>query len=76
MYALFRTVKFLKPYKRNAILAMVLLTLVVLVDLSIPRFVQVIIDQGVTPRNMQVILNTSLIMVGASILSATLSSKW
>lgn len=73
MYALFRTVKFTKPYKRDAILAMVLLTLVVLVDLSIPRLVQVIIDQGVTPRNVEVLLNTSLIMIVASILSALLA---
>lgn len=73
MYPLFRTVKFLRPYKRDAILAMVLLTFVVLVDLSIPRLVQVIIDQGVTPRNMQVLLNTSLIMIVASILSALLA---
>jgi ATP-binding cassette subfamily B protein len=73
MSALIRALKFLKPYTRDAVLAMVLLALVVGVDLSIPRFVQVIIDQGVASKNMSVIFQTSLIMIGASILSALLS---
>jgi ATP-binding cassette subfamily B multidrug efflux pump len=73
MSALIRALKFLKPYTRDAVLAMVLLALVVGVDLSIPRFVQVIIDQGVVSKNMSVIFQTSLIMIGASILSALLS---
>lgn len=73
MSALTRVLTFLKPYKRDAILAMVLLALVVGVDLYIPRLLQVIIDQGVAKKNMEVILNTSLIMIGASILSAIIS---
>ena len=72
MSALTRIIKFVKPYKRDAILAMLFLVLVAGVDLSIPRLVQVIIDQGVTPKNMEVIFNTSIIMIGASILSALL----
>lgn len=73
MSALTRVLTFLKPYKRDAILAMVLLALVVGVDLYIPRLLQVIIDQGVAKKNMEVILNISLIMIGASILSAIIS---
>jgi ATP-binding cassette subfamily B multidrug efflux pump len=52
---------------------MVFLALVVIVDLAIPRLLQVIIDQGVVAQNMDVIVNTSLIMIGASILSALLA---
>ena len=73
MSALTRVLKYLKPYKRDAVLAVVLLTLVVGVDLYIPRLVQVIIDQGVANKNMEVILNTSLLMIGASIFSALLA---
>jgi ATP-binding cassette subfamily B multidrug efflux pump len=73
MSVLTRVLKFLKPYTRDAVLAMALLALVVGVDLSIPRFVQIIIDQGVASRNMSVIFQTSLIMIGASILSALLA---
>jgi len=39
-------------------------------DLSIPRLLQVIIDEGVTKKDMNVILKTSLLMIAASILSA------
>jgi ATP-binding cassette subfamily B multidrug efflux pump len=73
MSALLRVLKFLKPYTRDAVVAMALLALVVGTDLSIPRLVQVIIDQGVAGKNMSVILQTSLIMIGASILSAVLA---
>jgi len=73
MSALTLVLKYLKPYKRDAVLAVVLLTLVVGVDLYIPRLVQVIIDQGVANKNMEVILNTSLLMIGASIFSALLA---
>jgi len=73
MSAITRTISFLKPYKRDAILAIVLLTLVVGVDLSIPLLVQVIIDQGIATQNLTVIVNTSLIMMGASIFSAFLA---
>ena len=73
MRALIRVLKFLKPYKRDAVLAMALLALGVVADLSIPRFVQVLIDQGVASKNMTVILQTSLTMIGASILSALLA---
>ncbi len=73
MSALTRVLRYLKPYKMDAVLAVVLLTLVVGVDLYIPRLVQVIIDQGVANKNMEVILNTSLLMIGASIFSALLA---
>jgi len=64
---------FLKPYKRAVVLAVGLLALVVVADLSIPRLVQTIIDQGIVLRDMQVILNTSLVMIGATALSALLA---
>ncbi|MDH5441805.1 MAG: ABC transporter transmembrane domain-containing protein, partial [Candidatus Bathyarchaeota archaeon] len=64
---------FLKPYKRAVVLAVGLLALVSVADLSIPRLVQTIIDQGIVPKDMQVILNTSLIMIGATALSALLA---
>ncbi|MEE8569805.1 MAG: ABC transporter ATP-binding protein [Candidatus Bathyarchaeia archaeon] len=73
MSAIIKILKFLKPYTRDAILAMVLLALGVGADLSIPRFVQILIDQGVIGNNMTIIFQTSLTMIGASILSALLA---
>ncbi len=65
-----RAFGYLRPYVREATLAVVLLGLVVAANLSIPRLVQVIIDEGVAKQNMNVILTTSLLMIGASLLSA------
>jgi ATP-binding cassette subfamily B protein len=73
MSALTKLLQYVKPYRRDAVLAMILLALVVVVDLSIPQFVQVLIDQGIAGKDMGVILNTSIIMIGISILSAVLS---
>jgi len=50
--------------------AMILLALVVSVDLFIPRLVQVIIDEGVAKQNQEVIINTGLLMIGISVISA------
>lgn len=68
-----RVLRYLSPYKKEAALATILLGFVVVVDLSIPRLVQVIIDDGVAQGDMSVIMWTSLLMIGASILSAALS---
>ncbi|MQY82161.1 ATP-binding cassette domain-containing protein, partial [archaeon] len=68
-----RVLRFISPYKKEIAFATVFLGLVVFADLSIPRLIQVIIDNGVAEMDMDVILRTSLLMIGASILSATLS---
>ena len=70
MSELIRTVKYLKPYKVGATLAVVFLALVVAAELAIPRLVQTIIDEGVAKQNMIVITQTSLLMVGVSLLAA------
>jgi ATP-binding cassette subfamily B multidrug efflux pump len=67
-----RVLRYISPYKKEAALATVFLALVVVADLSIPRLVQVIIDDGVAQGDMNVIVWTSLLMIGASVLSAAL----
>jgi ATP-binding cassette subfamily B protein len=67
---LLRTVKYLKPYQRDAALAVIFLGLVVATDLAIPRLVQTIIDEGVSKQDMAVITQTSLLMIGISALGA------
>jgi ATP-binding cassette subfamily B multidrug efflux pump len=59
---------FLKPYWKKAVVSLLLLTVVVVMDLTIPRLVQRIIDQGITARNMQVVVGTFFWMLGISIL--------
>jgi ATP-binding cassette subfamily B multidrug efflux pump len=67
-----RVLRYVSPYKREVVLAVVLLGFVVVTDLSIPRLVQVIIDDGVANKDMEVVVRTSILMIGASILSALL----
>ena len=70
MKSLRRVISFFRPYKTHAILAMVLLVGVVVADLAIPRLTQRGIDEGVARQDMGVIVTTSLLMLGAAILSA------
>jgi len=70
MKQLFKLFPFLKPYLGSSVFALTMLTALVFFDLAIPRLIQRIIDQGIEANNMRVVLNTSLIMVGISFLSA------
>ena len=65
--------KYLKPYWKPAVLALVTLALVVAMDLMIPRLTQTIIDKGIGQKNMQIIIRTALLMIGASVLSTLLA---
>ena len=70
MKSLRRMIHFVKPYKRNSILSMLLLLGVVIADLSIPRLTQRVINQGILKQDLRVILTTALLMLGAAVLSA------
>ena len=60
---------FVKPYWKRATVALILLTSLVFMDLSIPRLIQRIIDQGIEQHNQQVVLQTAALMLGISALS-------
>jgi ATP-binding cassette subfamily B multidrug efflux pump len=60
---------FVLPYWQQAVVALVLLTTLVFMDLSIPRLIQRIIDQGIRQHSMSVVLQTSAIMLSISALS-------
>ena len=59
---------FVKPYWRRSLVALVLLIAVVLMDLSLPRLIQRIIDQGINGGNVQVVINTTIVMLAISAL--------
>ena len=69
MKALRRILGFVKPYQRQAILALAILLAMVVSDLLIPRLTQTIIDEGIGKQNMRVIVVTALLMMGAAVLS-------
>jgi ATP-binding cassette subfamily B protein len=65
--------KFIKPYRKLAIISLVLLVFLVFMDLSIPRLIEKIIDEGIKQKNLTVVLQTSALMLGISLVSAVLA---
>ena len=61
---------FVKPYWKESVISLILLTAVVFMDLAIPRLVQQIVDKGIVPKNLEVVRETTLIMLGISLVSA------
>jgi ATP-binding cassette subfamily B protein len=68
--SLIRLYRYVRPYKWEAIGALVLLLGMVAADLAIPRLSQRIIDQGIFRKDLHVVWTTSLIMLGAALVSA------
>jgi ATP-binding cassette subfamily B protein len=60
---------FILPYWKPAAASLFLLTTVVFLDLSIPRLVQRIIDDGIHAGDYDVVLQTAALMLGISITS-------
>jgi len=60
---------FVRPYRRLALFSLAMLVAMVILDLSIPRLVERVIDEGIRRKDMTVVLETSAIMVGISLLS-------
>jgi ATP-binding cassette, subfamily B, multidrug efflux pump len=70
MHPIIKLLPFIRPYWKRSVAALILLTTLVFLDLSIPRLIQRIIDQGITAHNQQVVVQTALLMIGISIISA------
>lgn len=62
--------RFLRPYRRWALLAPLLMVLEVGLDLVQPRLIQRIVDVGVAQADMAVVLHTGMAMVGVALLAA------
>jgi ATP-binding cassette, subfamily B, multidrug efflux pump len=64
---------FVKPYWKLAVFALAMLLAMVLLDLAIPRLIERIIDQGIRQKNLSVVLRTSILMLGISLLSTVVA---
>ena len=73
MKSLSRVLGFARPYRWQALLAMLLILGVTAADLVAPRLTQRIIDDGLAAGNVGVIVSTSLLMIGAAALGAALA---
>jgi ATP-binding cassette, subfamily B, multidrug efflux pump len=60
---------FLRPYRKLALFSLAMLVAMVVLDLSIPRLVERVIDVGIRQKDMAVVLKTSALMLGVSLLS-------
>jgi ATP-binding cassette subfamily B multidrug efflux pump len=69
MHDILKLIRFARPYWAPAVAAFVLLTVLVFLDLAIPRLIQRIIDVGIGQRNQAVVIETGLIMIGISVAS-------
>ena len=61
--------RFAKPYWLRSLGALVLLTVLVGLDLSIPRLIQSLIDHGISAHDRGVVIRVSLLMLAVSALS-------
>ena len=61
---------FVKPYWRRSLVALILLIAVVLMDLTLPRLIQRIIDQGINANDQHVVITTTILMLVISIVQA------
>lgn len=68
-----KLLRFLRPYRGLALYALAMLVAMVALDLSIPRLVEHLIDQGVRAKDMRVVLLTSGVMLAVSLLSMTVT---
>jgi ATP-binding cassette subfamily B protein len=64
---------FVKPYWKLAVLSLVLLTILVFMDLAIPRLVQRLIDVDIAQRDIPDFLRTALTMLGISFLGTLIA---
>ena len=69
MHNLYLLSSFFKPYRVKGVGSLFLQTAVVIMDLSIPRLIQQIIDQGIHQHNQQVVIHTGLLMFGITVVS-------
>ena len=68
-----RLLLFVRPYWKLAVLSLVLLTSLVFMDLAIPRLIEHLIDDGIKKNDLNVVVQTSLLMLGISLLSTLIA---
>jgi len=61
---------YLKPYRKWALLAPLLMLLEVAMDLTQPRLIQRIVDEGIAQGDMNLVLHTGLLMLGLAAIGA------
>jgi ATP-binding cassette subfamily B multidrug efflux pump len=68
MNATFKLAKYLRPYWRWAVLAPLLMLLEVSMDLMQPRMIQRIVDVGIAQYDLDIVIQTGLLMIGLALI--------
>ena len=69
MKNILRLLPFAKPYWKSSLVSLILLAVAVGMDLAIPRLIQRVVDQGITAKNMSVVISTSVLMLVLTIIN-------
>jgi len=72
MKSIRRLFRFAKPYRKSALLALLMLAGASASELVIPLLVQRIVDRGVAFKDSSLVLSTTLAMLGATLVSSLL----
>ena len=70
MKALTKLMRYMRPYRLEIIVGILTVVLPVMMELLIPRLLQLVIDQGIRPHDMDTIVLGALIMIIAAVVSA------
>jgi ATP-binding cassette, subfamily B, multidrug efflux pump len=70
MKSALKLARFLKPYRRWVILAPIVMTWEVVLNLLEPRLVQRIVDDGIAHLDLNLIIQTGLLMIAVAVLGA------
>ncbi|MDY6846985.1 MAG: ABC transporter ATP-binding protein [Chloroflexota bacterium] len=73
MESLRKILPFLKKYRWQMIIAIAAMMVLSITDLLVPRQMQTIIDQGIANLDNQVVIRSSLLMIGLTIISLILA---
>lgn len=70
MHDLGRALRYLLKYWRTALGAFISILIVTATNLYSPQLLQRVIDSGITPKNLSVIITTSLLLLGVALIRA------
>ncbi len=73
MRELGRLLRLIKPYRRSAWFALLGLTINVVLELTIPRLIQRIVDQGIPQHDRSLVVQTTLVMLAISVVSTVVA---
>ncbi|GAB4560550.1 MAG: ABC transporter ATP-binding protein [Anaerolineae bacterium] len=70
MHSARKLTRFLKPYRHWIVIAPLLMLLEVMMDLMQPRMVERIVDQGIARLDLNLVIQTGLLMMGLAVIGA------